>query len=91
VPRERVAFLFALLRTTVPPTTTAQQVADNREIYERARAAGGMRYPVGSVPMTRADWVQHFGRDYPAFARAKKAWDPRRLLSPGQGIFPPPS
>jgi cytokinin dehydrogenase len=77
-----------------PPSGGAARaavLADNREIYERVRAAAGKRYPVGSVAMTRADWVQHFGKDYPAFALAKEAWDPRRLLSPGHGIFPPPS
>lgn len=90
VPAEPVAFLFALLRTTVPPTTAEQQLADNRELYERARDAGGKRYPVGSVPVTARDWVHHFGRDYPALVAAKAAWDPRRVLSPGQRIFPPP-
>lgn len=90
VPAERVAFLFAILRTTVPPTTAAQQVADNRVLYERARDGGGKRYPVGSVPVTPADWVDHFGADHPALVAAKAAWDPRKVLAPGQGIFGPP-
>jgi cytokinin dehydrogenase len=90
LPAERVAFLFAILRTTVPPTTAAQQLADNRVLYERARDAGGKRYPVGSVPVRPADWVDHFGADYPALVAAKAAWDPRRVLTPGQRIFRPP-
>ena len=90
LPREPVAFLFSLLRTTVPPADPQQQRADNRVLYERTRDAGGKRYAIGSVPLTPRDWVDHFGRDYPAFAAAKAAWDPRRVLSPGQGIFPPP-
>ncbi len=90
VPAEPVGFLFAILRTTVPPTSAAQQLADNRVLYERARDAGGKRYPVGSVPVTPADWVDHFGADYPALVAAKAAWDPRRVLAPGQGIFGPP-
>ena len=90
LPAEPVAFLFSLLRTTVPPADPLRQRADNRVLYERTRDAGGKRYPTGSVPLTARDWVDHFGRDYPAFVAAKAAWDPRRVLSPGQGIFPPP-
>lgn len=90
VPDVPVAFLFSLLRTTVPPTTVESQLAGNRELYDRARAAGGKRYPIGSVRLSRRDWVDHYGRDYPAFAAAKATWDPRRVLSPGQGIFGPP-
>jgi cytokinin dehydrogenase len=88
--REPVAWLFSLLRTTVPPADARQQRADNRVLYERTRDAGGKRYPIGSVPLTSRDWLDHFGRDWPAFAAAKAAWDPRRILSPGQRIFPPP-
>jgi cytokinin dehydrogenase len=90
VPDEPVAFLFAILRTTVPPTDSATLVARNRALYERARAAGGKRYPVGTVPFTPRDWIDHYGRDYPALLGAKAAWDPRRVLAPGQGIFGPP-
>lgn len=90
LPRESVGWLFSLLRTTVPPADPQQQRADNRVLYERTRDAGGKRYAIGSVPLTPRDWVDHFGRDYRAFAAAKAAWDPRRVLSPGQGIFPPP-
>ena len=90
VPDEPVAFVFAILRTTVPPADPAAQVAANRALYERARAVGGTRYPVGSVPFRPLDWVAHDGRDYPAFAAAKATFDPRRVLAPGQGIFGPP-
>jgi cytokinin dehydrogenase len=89
VPAEPVAFLFAILRTAVPPdpAVVQQQLQANRALYEAVRAAGGKQYPVGSVPFTPADWRDHFGLDYPAFAAAKARYDPRRLLTPGQGIF----
>jgi FAD/FMN-containing dehydrogenase len=90
VPDEPVAFLFSLLRTTVPPADAQAQRAGNRVLYDRARDAGGRRYPVGSVPLTPRDWAVHYGRDYPALVAAKAAWDPRRVLAPGQGIFGPP-
>jgi cytokinin dehydrogenase len=90
VPDEPVAFLFSLLRTTVPPADPQAQRAGNRILYDRTRNAGGKRYPVGSVPLTPRDWAVHYGRDYPALVAAKAAWDPRRVLAPGQGIFGPP-
>jgi cytokinin dehydrogenase len=89
--QEPVAWLFSLLRTTVPPADPLAQGAENRVLYERTRHAGGKRYPIGSVPLTRRDWIDHFGRDWPAFVAAKAAWDPRRILSPGQRIFPRPT
>jgi FAD/FMN-containing dehydrogenase len=90
VPAEPVAFLFALLRTAVPPApdVIARMVAANRATYEQARDAGGKRYPVGSVPMSPADWRDHYGTAWPAFAAAKARYDPRHVLTPGQGIFP---
>ncbi len=90
VPDEPVAFLFSLLRTTVPPADPQAQRAGNRVLYDRAVHAGGKRYPVGSVPLTPRDWAVHYGRDYPALVAAKAAWDPRRVLAPGQGVFGPP-
>jgi len=91
VPRERVAFLFSLLRTAAPPTpeVVARMVADNRVVYELARDAGGKRYPIGSVQLSPADWRDHYGPDWPAFAAAKARYDPRHVLTPGQGIFGP--
>jgi cytokinin dehydrogenase len=90
-PAEPEAFLFALLRTTVPPTTSQSQRVANRALYERARDAGGKQYPVGSVPTTPADWRDHYGPTYPAVLAARGMFDPRRILAPGQGIFATPT
>jgi cytokinin dehydrogenase len=89
VPREQTAFIFAILRTAVPPddATVARMLADNRALYESARDAGGKRYPVGSVPFSKADWRDHYGSAYGAVVTAKSVWDPNHVLTPGQGIF----
>lgn len=89
VPAEPVAFLFAILRSAVPPepAVVQRQLADNRALYEAVRAVGGKQYPVGSVQFGPADWRDHLGPDYPAFAAAKTRYDPARVLTPGQGIF----
>ena len=89
VPQEPEAFLFSLLRTAVPPTpdVVTRMLADNRAVYELARDAGGKRYPIGSVHLSQADWRDHYGPTWPAFAAAKARYDPRHVLTPGQGIF----
>jgi FAD/FMN-containing dehydrogenase len=90
VPNSDTFFLFGLLRNAIPPTPerSAELVAANRALFERARAVGGFFYPVDSVPMSVNDWRRHFGPRWPQFVLAKRAFDPDALLAPGQGIFP---
>ncbi len=89
VPPSQHVFLFALLRTAVPPTPENVEylVAKNRLIYEQLRAVGGKRYPVDSVPMTRTDWRLHFDAYWELFATYKSWFDPDNVLTPGQRIF----
>lgn len=83
-------FTFNLLRFPPnDPTTVAALVAQNRAFYNDAVAAGGMHYPLGSIPLTHADWQKHYGQPTYAFFKAAKRWfDPDNVLTPGQGIFP---
>lgn len=86
-----VTFLFSVLSTSAPDTgglPAATVVEQNRQLFLRARALGGFQYPVGSIPMTHADWQSQYGPQWPFLAAAKAAFDPRRVLTPGQGIFP---
>jgi cytokinin dehydrogenase len=89
VPDGDVFFLFSILRVVAPPDDEVARamVADNRAIYERARELGATNYSVGAVPKSPADWRRHFGDRYPEFVAAKARFDPRRVLTPGQGIF----
>lgn len=89
VPETSHFFLFALLRNAIPPTAERSQelIALNRQLFEQVKAAGGMRYPVDSVPMTQQDWRDHFGPMWETFAMSKRFFDPENLLAPGQGIF----
>jgi hypothetical protein len=90
VPEGDTFFLFGLLRNAIPPTPerSAEMIAANRQLFEQARAVGGYFYPVDSVPMSPADWRQHFGSRWPQLFAAKQAFDPEALLAPGQGVFP---
>ncbi len=90
LPDAPLAFLFALLRTAAPDVgarPVQDMLAANRALFERVRAAGGCRYPVGSVPMAPADWRAHYGPVWPRFAAAKERFDPAHILAPGQGVF----
>lgn len=50
---------------------------------------GGYLYPIGSIPMTPSDWQQHFGLKWQFLVTARRRYDPRGILTPGQGIFAP--
>jgi FAD/FMN-containing dehydrogenase len=89
------AFLFSILRTASPDTDAlppSQMLTANSALYHDNQSLGGTQYPVGSIPgLTTADWRQQYGRQWPFFVVAKHRYDPRRILAPGQGIFPPPA
>jgi FAD/FMN-containing dehydrogenase len=58
----------------------------NRLLYERARDVGGTRLTISAIPMSRSDWVQHYGPVWPWFQRVKKRFDPANVLTPGPGF-----
>jgi FAD/FMN-containing dehydrogenase len=89
VPEGPVFFLLALLRAVSPPDDARAErlVAENDALYARVRAVGGVHYPVNALHLSPADWRAHYGDRWPAFRRAKARYDPRRVLTPGQGIF----
>ncbi|MGH8825828.1 MAG: FAD-binding protein [Jiangellaceae bacterium] len=90
VPDEPVVFLLGLLRTAPPddPQVVDEMITGNRDLFEQARRIGGKQYPIGSIPFSRSDWARHFAPEFGRLAAAKALDDPRRILTPGQGIFP---
>ncbi len=93
VPGEDLIFLFSLLRTAAPDAgaiSADAMIAANRALYDRVRGLGGYQYPIGSIPTTPDDWRAHFGQAWPLLAGARHRYDPRGILTPGQGIFPVP-
>jgi FAD/FMN-containing dehydrogenase len=90
VPDSDLVFLFVVLRTAAPDTgalPAATMLEANRHLYLRAQARGGTQYPVGAIPMTAADWRIQYGPEWDRFRAAKRRFDPRGILTPGQGIF----
>lgn len=90
LPDAPVFFLLALLRAVSPPDDAEAErlIADNNALYARVLAAGGTQYPINALHLSPADWRVHYGDRWPTVLRAKDRYDPRRVLTPGQGIFP---
>lgn len=88
-PTDPVPYLLAVLRSSPPEdqATVDLMLAANRAAYETVRARGGTQYPVGSVPFQRDDWRDHFGPEWPRLVAARRRYDPRGILAPGQGVF----
>lgn len=88
MPDEELAYLFSLLKTASPGADSADEmVAANRRQYDTTVEAGGCWYPIGSVPLTKDDWVRHFGGFWDEFEAARHRYDPDGVLTPGQRIF----
>lgn len=83
-------YLFTLM-TAAPgdsgPERASELLSRNRRLYERARALGGVRYPIESVDFTVADWKDHYGDRWPHLAALKQQFDPDGILTPGAGVF----
>jgi cytokinin dehydrogenase len=89
LPDEEHVFLFDVLSSgdLSDPTYVPTEIPKARARFEAARAIGGTLYPIGSTPMSKADWARQYGIVYPALFAAKEVFDPARILTPGPGIF----
>jgi cytokinin dehydrogenase len=86
-PEAPVVFLVSILRTSPPDeTAVSAAIADNRRWYDLARTLGGIGYHIGTIPLSPADWIEHFGPAWSFFSAAARRNDPRRVLCPGHGI-----
>jgi FAD/FMN-containing dehydrogenase len=90
MPDDPVPYLLAVLWTMDPadPAAITARTAANHAAYELVRAAGGTQYPVGTIPMSAADWRAQYDGVWAEFAAAKHRYDPCGLLAPGQHVFP---
>lgn len=85
------AWLFDLATTSRLPgpdrAFAARMGRRNRRWFDRARALGGVRYPIGQLDFTQPDWAHHYGEMWPEFERRKRLYDPDMIMTPGPGIF----
>ncbi|MFC0110978.1 FAD-binding protein [Kibdelosporangium aridum] len=91
VPDDDWVFLFDILTAAEKPgpdpAFAKEMLARNNRLFDRARQLGGVRYPIGSMDFGARDWAAHYGERWPEVQRAKRAYDPDRILTPGPGIF----
>ncbi len=89
VPNSETAFLFSVLRSfdSKKQDKVEQLIAKNKAIYKHLTSVGGKRYGAGSIPMSTADWREHFSPVWEQFEQAKRLFDPDNILTPGQKIF----
>lgn len=89
LPDERVVFPFNLIRIPAfaDKANAERQLARNRILYDRIRAAGGMLYPVSALEMSSQDWMDHFGPRWPMLREARRRHDPGGILTPGYDLF----
>ena len=84
-------YLFDILTANAfpgpDPAFQSKMLARNGKLFEKARRAGGKRYPIGTLAFNRGDWAQQYGSDYGDFKRLKQRFDPDGILTPGPGIF----
>lgn len=85
-------YLFDILTaSSVPndpdPAFVARMLARNRRLFEKARALGGTRYPIGALEFNQQDWRRQYDGAWQDFKEAKRRFDPDLILSPGPGIF----
>ncbi len=87
LPAGELCYAFNLIRIPATGDVADRLVADNREVYERVRAAGGTLYPPSALPMSPEDWRDHFGPAFGPFREARQAFDPDHVLTPGYEVF----
>lgn len=84
-------WLFDILTSSAAPgpdpAFVTQMLTRNRTLFEKARALGGTRYPIGSLEFSHEDWRIQYGDVWDFFKAAKRRFDPDQILSPGPGIF----
>ena len=90
-PDEDRSYLFHIM-TAAPsaslnPAFVTRMLSRNRRLFELARRDGGTLYPIGAVPMSRADWSNHYGTAWHGLLRQKAQHDPDSILTPGPGVF----
>jgi cytokinin dehydrogenase len=88
MPATDVVFTFNLIRfASTDPDQVAHMLEQNRTLYPRIRAAGGVVYPVSAFPLTPAEWEEHFGASWSVVRGAKERYDPAHCLTPGYEVF----
>ncbi|WP_083383757.1 hypothetical protein [Allokutzneria albata] len=55
----------------------------NKVWMDKVRGLGGKTYPIGGQRYGPDEWREHYGDTWDDVVRAKKLYDPARILTPG--------
>jgi hypothetical protein len=81
---------FNLIRLpgTDDPAAAERLVEANRAIYHRGPRHSAPSIPASAaLPLTPAEWRDHFGPLFELLCEAKERFDPDMLLTPGYEMF----
>ncbi|KAK7411933.1 hypothetical protein VNO78_03377 [Psophocarpus tetragonolobus] len=86
-PDENIFYPIGMLHSTTSNDVLQKFQMQNQQILQVCKDAGIkiVEYLTGNK--THQQWVEHFGLKWKLFAARKDQFDPKRILSPGQGIF----
>jgi FAD/FMN-containing dehydrogenase len=74
-------------RPDADPSFAGSMLTRNRELFERARSVGGVRYPIETVDFSNADWRAHYGDRWAYLRTLKRRFDPDALLCADARVF----
>ncbi|KAL9314664.1 hypothetical protein ACSQ67_020116 [Phaseolus vulgaris] len=86
-PEEDVFYAVSLLRATSSRDMVKKLQDQNQQILQFCKDAGIQITEYLTGNKTQQQWMEHFGSKWELFADRKDQFDPKRILSPGQGIF----
>ncbi|KAJ1439862.1 FAD-linked oxidase-like, C-terminal [Sesbania bispinosa] len=86
-PEEDVFYAVSLLHAANGSDQVKKFQAQNQEILQFCKDAGIKIKEYLTGNKTHQEWVEHFGPKWQLFEDRKAKFDPKRILSPGQGIF----
>lgn len=87
VPGEDVFYTLGLLRGAIELDQQKALQAQNQQILQFCNDAGINIKEYLSGNKTHEAWEDHFGTKGKLFFDRKTKFDPKKILSPGQGIF----
>ena len=85
IPEEEIFYSIGLLRSGLHGLKYMEK--QNKEILHFCDQQGIKFKQYMPHYSTQAEWMNHFGSKWDAFVQMKMKYDPRAILSPGQGIF----
>jgi FAD/FMN-containing dehydrogenase len=80
-------WLVDILRFDGRQPMGASHLRQNRVLFDRAVAMGGLRYPIAAVELGPEDHRHHYGARWDEVCALKERFDPRGILTPGQRVF----